>query len=56
MRRLKDAVSRVASKLSNYRIALNDFIEDDEGLALMNLSILKQNPSLYMFVSTNRMM
>lgn len=47
MRTLKNAVSKMISKVTAYCKEINDLIEDDEGLALMNLTILKKNPKLY---------
>jgi hypothetical protein len=47
MRALKDRVSRFLTKISNYRRSLEDICEEDEGMALMNLTSLSKNPSLY---------
>jgi hypothetical protein len=37
----------MTSKVNAYCKEINDLIEDDEGLALMNLTILKSSPKLY---------
>ena len=44
--------SQIASKLSRcrqHRKALEELMNDDDALALMNLSRLKHNPSLYRY-------
>jgi len=47
MRELKNSVSRMACNVINYQSALDELIMQDEEMALMNLSALKLNPSLY---------
>jgi len=47
MRSVKNIISRVLTRLDAYIKALSDLIEDDEGMALMNLTKLKNNPLLY---------
>lgn len=47
MRGLKNAVFRLQSKISSLRKALTILIDDDEAMALMNLSKLRTNPDLY---------
>ena len=47
MRNLKNQVSQLATKLQSFKRVLSVLIDDDESMALMNLSILKENPSLY---------
>lgn len=39
MRQQKDLVTRFSSKISNYRRSLEDIIEEDEGMALMSLTV-----------------
>ncbi len=47
LRALKDKIQRLASKLKNYRLSLDDIIEDDETMALMNVTSLALDSSLY---------
>jgi len=47
MRTVKNVISRVLTRLDSYVKALSDLIEDDDGMALMNLTKLKNNPLLY---------
>lgn len=47
MRILKNKVSGMISKINAYRKSMEDLLEDDEGLAMMNLTKLKKKPSLY---------
>ena len=50
MRGLKNAVFRLQSKITSLKKALTILIDDDEAMALMNLSILRTNPDLYKYV------
>ena len=47
MRRLKNAVFHLQSRVASLHKALTDLIEDDETMAFMNLTRLKENPALY---------
>ena len=47
MRRLKDAVFHLQSRISSLHKVLTDLIEDDETMAFMNLTKLKEDPRLY---------
>ncbi len=47
MRILKNKVSGMISKVNAYRRSMEDLLEDDEGLAMMNLTKLKKKPHLY---------
>jgi chaperonin cofactor prefoldin len=47
MRYVKNDLSRMLNRVSASRQALQDLTEDDEEMALMNLTVLKFNPSLY---------
>lgn len=47
MRMLKNQLSQIMNRLELCRNALEELTEDDEEMALMNLSVLKSNPSLY---------
>jgi hypothetical protein len=47
MRTLKNTIFRLQSRVSSLRKALLTTIDDDEAMALMNLSKLKADPSLY---------
>ena len=47
MRRLKNAVFHLQSRIASLHKVLTDLIEDDETMAFMNLSKLKENPGLY---------
>ncbi len=47
IRLLKDKLSKLVSKVTNYRRSLQAIFEDDETMALMNLSSLSDDPSLY---------
>jgi Mg2+ and Co2+ transporter CorA len=49
MRQLKNQASRMLTRLASFRRALNDVVEDDEGMALMNLTLLKDKPKLYKY-------
>jgi hypothetical protein len=44
---LKDRLARMMSRIAANKRALSDLLEDDERMALMNLSALKHKPSLY---------
>jgi hypothetical protein len=47
MRRLKDAVFHLQSRISSLHKALSVLIDDDESMAFMNLTKLKKDPGLY---------
>jgi hypothetical protein len=47
IRILKNTVSSQAIKVNAYQRLLRDLIDSPEDLALMNLSLLKENPALY---------
>ena len=47
MRHLKNDVSRLQAKIFSLQKVLNVLIEDDETMALMNLSKLRANPDVY---------
>lgn len=47
MRLLKNKVMQTIGKIHTFRRALGDLLENDEDLALMNLTRLKEKPSLY---------
>jgi citrate synthase len=49
MRYLKNDLSRMMSRISSSRKALQVLTEDDEEMALMNLTVLMDNPALYRF-------
>ena len=49
MRQLKNQASRMLTRLASFRRALGDVVEDDEGMALMNLTLLKNKPRLYKY-------
>ena len=47
MRLLKNRVMQTIGKIHTFRTTLSDLLENDEDLALMNLTKLKDKPSLY---------
>lgn len=47
MRLLKNKLSQMTSNLESTRTVLQELTEDDEEMALMNLSVLQGKPSLY---------
>lgn len=47
MRDLKNEVSSMAAKMVGFNRALNLLIQDDEAMALMNLTKLRKDPTLY---------
>ena len=49
MRLLKNQASRMLTRLASFQRAINDVVEDDESMALMNLSLLKVQPKLYRY-------
>ena len=55
MRGLKNAVFRLQSKITSLRKALTILIDDDEAMALMNLSKFRSNPDLYRWVEEMKM-
>ena len=50
MRNLKNAIFRLQSRVASLRKALLTVIDDDEAMALMNLSLLRAEPELYTYV------
>ena len=48
---LKDSLSRMMARLEGNKRALTELLEDDESMALMNLTKLKSKPMLYKLVS-----
>lgn len=50
MRNLKNAIFRLQSRVASLRKALLIIIDDDEAMALMNLSLLRAEPELYTYV------
>ena len=49
MRSSKNDLSSMMNRVSASRKALQELTEDDEEMALMNLTVLKEDPSLYRF-------
>ena len=49
MRRLKNSVFRLQSRIASLKKALTALIDDDEIMAMMNLTRLRGNPELYRF-------
>ncbi len=49
MRRLKNHVSHVTNRLQTFQRALDAVVEDDEAMALMNLSLILTKPRLYKY-------
>lgn len=49
MRSLKNQASRMLNRIASFRRALEDLVEDDEDMALMNLTLLKSKPRLYQY-------
>lgn len=47
MRYLKNDLSNIARRIANAHVTLSDLTEDDEDMALMNLTCLKKKPTLY---------
>jgi hypothetical protein len=47
MRRLKNSVFHLQSRISSLHKALSILIDDDESMAFMNLTKLKKDPGLY---------
>ncbi len=47
MRNLKNDLSMMVSRVASSRHALHELTEDDEEMALMNLSYLQSRPRLY---------
>jgi hypothetical protein len=47
MRNLKNDLSLMLNRTTSSRNALLNLTEDDEEMALMNLTLLKENPKLY---------
>ena len=49
MRMLKNQLSEISGRIDSFQRALDDVVEDDEGMALMNLNLLSSNPNLYQY-------
>lgn len=49
LRALKNDLAEKAAKVSSFRRAMTELIEDDEGMALMNLTRLRVDPLLYKY-------
>ncbi len=47
IRNLKNGLSSIAARISAHRRALDEILEEDEEMALLNLSKLAAKPSLY---------
>ncbi len=47
MREIKDKVNSVLTLISSYKILLETILEDEEDLALLNLTLLREKPQLY---------
>jgi hypothetical protein len=47
MRQYKNKVTEMLEKVAAYRHILVELLEDDESMALMNLSVLKERPQWY---------
>jgi hypothetical protein len=47
---IKDQVAEFLTRVSSFRRNLDDVVEDDECMALMAVSKLKENPELYRYV------
>jgi hypothetical protein len=47
---VKDQVAEFLTRVSSFRRNLDDVVEDDECMALMAVSKLKENPELYRYV------
>jgi len=56
MRLLKNRVMQTIGKIHTFRTTLSDLLENDEDLALMNLSKLKDKPSLYNIPLDNKLL
>jgi len=49
MRKLKNHVSHMTKRLNAFERALDDIVENDEDMALMNLSLLRNKPIMYKY-------
>ena len=49
MRKLKNHVSHMTNRLNSFERALDDIVENDEDMALMNLSLLRNKPTMYKY-------
>lgn len=49
LREIKDELERVCAKVKKYRNSLHNIIEDDEKMALMNITYLADDSSLYRY-------
>jgi len=49
MRKLKNHVSHMTNRLESFERALDDIVENDEDMALMNLSLLRNKPTMYKY-------
>jgi magnesium transporter len=53
MRNLKNYMSQMTSRLSAYQRTLEGIVDDEESMALMNLTLLHTQPRLYKFPLSN---
>jgi hypothetical protein len=56
IRRLKNRVARLLERLTSYKNNLEALADDEETLALLNLSTLKANPGLYKYPLSNEIL
>jgi len=56
MRKLKNHVSHMTKRLNAFERALNDIVENDEDMALMNLSLLRNKPTMYKYPLTKELL
>ncbi len=47
MREVKDKVNSILTLISSYKLLLDTVLEDEEDMALLNLSLLRGKPNLY---------
>ena len=48
MREVKNSISSLLATIIDYRVCLQKLMNDDQNMALMNLSILAAQPELYL--------
>ena len=48
MRELKNSISALLSDIVEYRVCLQRLMDDDQDMALMNLTLLQSRPELYL--------
>ena len=49
MRQLKDAVTRRMERIKECMDVIDELLEEDQDMALMNLTLLKKKPHLYKY-------